>query len=86
MKVTWIDRWREPQEPPNPDYPNGIDLDLSQGAGTGFTCAVDLPYPARRIGFYLIDCEICGQKLVVTTAGRPDDPRSVKIACNPHLN
>ncbi len=29
--VKWIDRHREPQCPPNPDYPVGVDLDTSLG-------------------------------------------------------
>ena len=79
MQVHWIDRGREPQCPPNPLYPDGIDVDCSGGAIA--TCTVDLPYPARRCGEYLINCETCGQTIVVTTAGRRDDPRTVKIAC-----
>jgi uncharacterized protein len=27
FKIEWIDRGREPQCPPNPAYPNGVDLD-----------------------------------------------------------
>ncbi len=26
-------------------------------------------------------CKICGYRIAITTAGRPDDPRSVKIPC-----
>jgi hypothetical protein len=43
--------------------------------------ARQLPYPAPRCGKYLINCETCGQTIMVTTAGRRDDPRTVKIAC-----
>jgi hypothetical protein len=77
--VDWIDAGREPQFPPNPAYPKGIDLDLSSGAM--IACIKNLPYPAKRCGHYLITCKTCGNRIVVTTAGRPDDPRSVKIAC-----
>lgn len=80
FQVTWNDAGREPQWPPNPDYPNGIDLDTSEGAET--TCTVELPYPARRCGQYLIQCGLCGYTLLVTTAGRPDDPKSIKLPCN----
>ena len=79
LKVEWIDRGREPQEPPNPAFPLGIDLDASAGAAK--TCSTPLPYPARRCGLYLIKCDVCGNRIVVTTAGRIDDPRSVKVAC-----
>jgi len=77
--IEWIDRGREPQCPPNPYYPHGVDADLSSGADK--TCTAELPYPARRCGIYVIGCHICGFTVAVTTAGRPDDPRSVKIPC-----
>jgi hypothetical protein len=79
FKTYWIDRGREPQCKPNPKYPNGIDADISDGAAV--TCTADLPYPARRCGIYIVECETCGMRFGVTTAGRPDDPRSVKLAC-----
>jgi hypothetical protein len=77
--VVWIDAGREPQYPPDPAYPQGIDLDLSNGAFV--TCTQKLPYPARRCGQYLITCKTCGLRTMVTTAGRPDDPRSLKLRC-----
>ena len=78
--VDWIDRGREPQSPPNPAYPNGIDV---AGAKPGETaCKVELPYPAKRIGMYRVECTICGFSLTLTTAGRPDDPRSVTVPCH----
>ncbi len=80
MKVTWIDGHREPACAPNPVYPAGIDLN---GPGEGPRCRTDLPYPARRIGWYSVECETCGQTIMVTTAGRADDPRSLTMACRP---
>ncbi len=77
--VEWIDRGREPQCAPNPRYPEGVDVDLSLvGAAS---CKVDLPYPAKRCGILRVECKVCGFSVDLTTAGRPDDPRSVKIAC-----
>lgn len=84
MKVEWHDAGREPQCAPNPRFPKGIDADCSDGAEA--TCTEALPYPAKRCGHYLIECETCGQRVAVTTAGRPDDPRSVKIACRLSAN
>jgi hypothetical protein len=78
--VQWIDRGREPQCKPNPEFPNGIDLDCSAGAKRA--CLATLPYPAKRCGVYAIECKVCGKTVAVTTAGRLDDPRSIKIACN----
>lgn len=77
--IEWHDAGREPKAAPNPDYPNGIDLDVSNGADP--SCFIKLAYPARRVGRYHIKCKTCGWTGVVTTAGRRDDPRSVKVAC-----
>lgn len=79
FNIEWRDAGREPQVAPNPAYPNGIDLDMSNGART--TCFIPLPYPAKRIGAYVIECRICGLRMGCTTAGRPDDPRSVRLPC-----
>jgi len=79
IKVEWIDGERWPQCAPDPKFPNGIRLDLRDGAAR--FCHVELPYPARRCGRYLIRCDKCGYSAAVTTAGRPDDPRSVEIGC-----
>ena len=86
FSVEWFDRGREPQCKPNPNFPEGVDLDSSGGSEP--TCTVDLPYPAVRCGYYFIECETCGLRAIATTAGRPDDPRSIKLACklHEHLN
>lgn len=80
IKVEWIDRGYEPQSPPDPAYPQGMDFDLTQRHPG---CQVAVPCPARRCGFYVLTCERCGSNAVVTTAGRPDDPRSVRLKCHP---
>lgn len=79
FKINWRDSKREPQCPPNPAFPNGIDIDMSRGTET--TCTAALPYPAKRCGIYVVECTLCGMRLGCTTAGRPDDPRSVKLPC-----
>lgn len=79
FEIEWLDGEREPQCKPNPAYPNGIDLDVSGGAAK--TCTAQLPYPAKRIGAYLVTCAVCGYRAGCTTAGRPDDPRSITIPC-----
>jgi hypothetical protein len=79
ITVNWVDGEREPKCTPNPAYPKGIDLDCSDGAAA--TCKSDLPYPAKRCGYFTVHCDTCGQTIVITTAGRPDDPRSIKMAC-----
>lgn len=84
LKVKWIDGKREPECPPNPDYPHGIDIDVSNGASK--TCTTALRYPALRCGHHLVQCRVCKQRVMVTTAGRADDPRTVKIACMATVN
>ncbi len=79
IRVTWHDRGREPQCEPNPNYPTGIDLDASDGAKK--TCVASLPYPAKRCGYFVVKCRACGTRVACTTAGRIDDPRTIKIAC-----
>lgn len=77
--IEWIDSGREPQCAPCPAYPKGKDCDCSLGAAA--TCTAFLPYPAPRCGYYLVECKTCGLRIAITTAGRPDDPRTVTLAC-----
>lgn len=79
FKIKWIDHGREPQCEPDPSYPNGRDIDAANGAK--YTCSTKLPYPAKRCGVFIAECKRCGYGIVLTTAGRPDDPRSVTVAC-----
>ncbi len=78
LKVTWVDGRREPRCPPDPRFPKGKDIDAAMGAPS---CETDLPYPAKRCGHFVVECPVCGMTAAITTAGRPDDPRSVKIPC-----
>lgn len=77
--IRWIDSGHEPKCAPNPKFPNGVDVDASEGAKR--ICKTNLPYPAKRIGTYMIECKICGKRVAITTAGRPDDPRSITVSC-----
>jgi hypothetical protein len=77
--IEWKDSGKEPKCAPDPAYPNGIDLDVSNGSLTA--CTLPLDYPAKRIGCYYIECKLCGIRVACTTAGRVDDPKSIKIAC-----
>lgn len=76
--IRWHDGGGEAQQPSNPAYPEGIDLPRLPGL---LSCQTKLPYPAARCGLYMIECKRCGMKIGVTTAGRPDDPRSVWVPC-----
>jgi len=81
FEINWHQRGGPPRSKPNPLYPHGIDLDLSDGASR--TCTTALPYPTEKkvLGMLMIHCTKCGLLGTVTTAGRPDDPRSIKLAC-----
>lgn len=79
FEIYWADAGREPKVKPDPAYPNGIDLDLTNGRLS--YCETVLAYPTPRCGAYHIKCRVCGITALITTAGRADDPRSVKLAC-----
>jgi hypothetical protein len=82
--VVWHDARKEPQCEPNPAHPNGVDVDASLGSEP--SCVVEVPYPAPRIGAHVIRCKRCGYSIAVSTAGRPDDPRSVRLPCQEKMN
>jgi hypothetical protein len=79
LQRTWVDGGREPQCAPDPAYPEGKHLDISDGAR--LSCITGLDWPAPRCGYWLVECKECDLSVMVTTAGRPDDPRSIRLAC-----
>lgn len=80
LSVTFISHNRKPICAPDPKYPNGIDLDLTKGAKVA--CLAELPYPAECCGVVIVRCTKCNESVAITTAGRADDPRTVKLACS----
>lgn len=78
FKIDWIDRGREPQCAPDPAYPKGKDIPSIKEP----SCFTALPYPAPRCGLFYVECKVCGTNALITTAGRPDDPRSVRLPCD----
>ena len=97
MGIKFIDSGREPQVAPDPRFPNGMDIvEHSAGpvvrlpypegvhitdADAGKGCRFILPYPAPRCGALVVECETCGKRVALTVAGRPDDPRSLRMTC-----
>lgn len=79
ITVNFLSHNRKAACAPNPAYPNGIDLDLTDGAKVA--CLADLPYPAECCGVLIVRCTACGSGHAITTAGRVDDPKSVKLPC-----
>lgn len=84
LKVTWVDRGREPKCGPDPAFPTGKDLDVAGEAPR--SCSTTLPYPAKRCGVYLVECLTCHLSVAISTAGRPDDPRSIRVPCQRKLH
>ena len=84
FKIDWIDKGTNAILSSDPSYPNGIDLDISKGAER--TCSTTLPYPAKRCGVYSVKCNKCQLAVMITTTGRADDPRTVKLSCRPTLH
>ena len=80
IEVTFIDSGREPECKPDPAYPNGKLVNCATSPLVK-TCTRNLPYPAPRVGSYLIRCIKCDWRGVVTVAGRPDDPSMITIPC-----
>ncbi len=77
-EVTFVKSGRgKAQCPPDPDYPNGKRIDV----GIMPNCEVKLPYPAPECGQFFVKCKACQASVVVTAAGRPDDPVSVTVSC-----
>lgn len=64
---------------PDPRYPMGQHIPAPRG--TTRSCFVPLPYPAPECGWFEVECVTCGLVLVVTAAGRVDDPVSVELPC-----
>jgi hypothetical protein len=81
LEVEFISHHRKAKVSPNPRFPDGIDVDLSKGKAS---CRAELPYPADCCGVLLVHCDSCGANAAITTAGRRDDPRSVRLACKMH--
>lgn len=81
MSVKFVASGRGPARcAPDPDFPQGklLTPELDKGVPS---CRFDLPYPAPECGWYSVECERCGMTVLVTVAGRPDDPIAVVMPC-----
>jgi hypothetical protein len=82
FRVDFVDRNVPPMGVPDPAYPDGIDLDTTRGAPVQ-SCKLMLPYPSGKCGMLVVYCMFCGSRVTVSTVGRRDDPRSVRLTCLP---
>lgn len=71
---------KKAQHPANPRFPDGVDIGAPPADGSP-SCVCRLPYPAKEIGAWKVQCTECGAKVGCTAAGRADDPRSITILC-----
>lgn len=78
-KIEFLTNGRMPKCAPNPDYPNGKEVNIADKAEP--FCEVDIPYPAECCGIWRIECTKCGISIGVTAAGRPDDPTKATFNC-----
>lgn len=81
LKGEFLGEGRLAKEPANPAYPEGLAVDFAPDAEK--SCAMSLTYPAPQIGKWIVKCERCSYVAVVTAAGQPDDPVSIRIPCRP---
>lgn len=77
-KIEWVSAGRKAKCAPNPNYPQGKDIDVH---GDIEKCHVEIPYPAEECGYWIVSCNACDLRCAITAAGRSDDPRSYKMPC-----
>jgi hypothetical protein len=80
IDVVFLDSGRDPTEKTNPDFPDGVLVNLAPHA-LAKTCTRNVPYPAPRFGVYSITCRKCKLNVAITVAGRTDDPNAVTLPC-----
>jgi hypothetical protein len=82
FSVDWVDKHHESACPADPAYPCGCTIDVALDALKA--CRVQLPCPAARCGMWIVRCRACGFSISLATAGRADDPKSVRVPCRLH--
>lgn len=82
FKITWVDRGHPPRVAPNPDFPDGVDVDVRESLSLR-GCYTPLPYPTghKNVGGWRVECRECGTTAYITAASRLDDPKSAVIPC-----
>jgi hypothetical protein len=68
-----------PAHPATPGFENGTDLDLARDAASWCTASCP-PWPGK-LGMLHLRCQHCDVTVDLTTAGRADDPKLVRLPC-----
>lgn len=84
FEIKFLSHHRKPKCAPNPAFPDGMDVDLTQGAKVA--CLANVPYPAECCGIWIVKCSKCGFTAAITAADRPDDVRTAAIPCKEKLS
>lgn len=79
LKTRFISQGRKADTPANPAFPDGINVNMCGIARE--CCSTELPYPAECVGSWHITCDACTISVLITAAGRRDDPRWLYVAC-----
>jgi hypothetical protein len=65
---------------PDPNFPNGM---IAEARIPGLAhCYVKIPYPSPEIGWVHIRCKECDVTMLLTVAGRADDPVAAAVTCD----
>jgi len=84
-EITFVPSGRgKAQCPSNPEYPDGVNIHAEKADEA--CCLVELPYPAPECGVFHVHCGRCDLTVVVTAAGRADDPRTLTMPCREVMN
>jgi hypothetical protein len=54
---------------------------MVHASGGAPSCEVALEYPAPCVGKSIFKCDVCGILAIASAAERPDDPHTVRLAC-----
>lgn len=87
FSVSWSAREREEngikrtwaKYPPTPGFENGGDLDFAKDGASW--CVTALSVWPGRLGTLHVRCQHCDVTVDLTTAGRADDPKLVRLPC-----
>jgi len=60
---------------------DGRDVETPPDEKGNPCCKVDIPYPAKELGAWKVECTECLARITVMATGHLDDPKSVQMPC-----